>query len=264
MRVIDIHLHCMTDDPSMDECVRLMDDAGVVAGLVHGVEHRRASRVGGNEDVLRAVRKHPDRLFGSAYVDLRNPASETIRTIEHYRAEGFVSIKVFPNLGYDPNDDCHEPVWEVVEALGMICLSHCGWLAPFEDKRRVHSLTATPFHFEVPARRHPRINFIFAHFGGAATYLETIVLTSRLPNCFADVTPGWGKWVFEQRLPGLESLDFRRVLYGTDNAGERYRESLNWWTTTLGEMNRSSEDIQRFFHGNARRLLGLTKEHAAR
>jgi len=263
MRVIDVHTHCQADDPNMDEYVRFMDDAGVTAALVHAVESRTPFPVRGNDAVLNAVQRHPGRLYGSVYVDFRDPIEKTIRTIERYHGEGFVSIKMFPNFGYDPNDEAYEPIWRVVESLGMMCLSHCGWLAPFPDGRRVHSLTATPFHFEVPARRHPGIHFIFGHFGGAATYLETLVLTSRLKNCFGDVTPGWGRWVFEQRMPGLAALDYRQVLYGTDNAGKRYARDIAWWRQTLKDMGRTDQEIEQFFFGNAARLLGLAGEAPA-
>ena len=262
MPVIDIHMHCTADDPTMDRYVATMDESGIVAGLVHGVELPHSYGVRGNDAVLRAVQRHPGRLFGSCCVDLRAPVAETIRTIERYRREGFVSIKLFPNMGYDPNDDAYEPIWDAVESLGMMCLSHCGWLAPAPDKTRIQSLTSSPFHFEVPARRHPGINFIFGHFGGGATYLETLVLTSRLKNCYADCCPGWGKWVFEQRMPGLNALFFSQFLYGTDNMGERYGEDIAWWRRTLREMGRSEEDLEAFFYANAARLLHLTEPTA--
>jgi len=257
MRVIDVHVHCSADDPNMDEYVRLMDDAGVTAALVHGVESRTSAWMRGNDAVLNAVQRHPGRLYGSVYVDFRDPIAKTLQTIERYHAEGFVCIKVFPNLGYDPNDEEYEPIWDAVESLGMMCLSHCGWLGRLADGQRAHSLTATPFHFEVPARRHPGINFIFAHFGGAATYLETVVITSRLKNCFGDVTPNWGRWVFEQRMPGLTALDYRQVLYGTDNAGPGYARDIAWWRQTLEDMGWTDGEIEEFFFGNAARLLGL-------
>lgn len=87
-------------------------------------------------------------------------------------------MKMLPNLGFDPNDEIHEPVWEAIEAHGLACLSHCAYVAHGIDTGRMQlsSLTASPFHFEVPARRHPGINLIFAYFGGGATYLGTITL----------------------------------------------------------------------------------------
>lgn len=257
MPVIDVHIHHSGfDDPEMDGYLRHMDEFEVAAALVHALPVTDWTDNGrGNEDVLRAVRKHPGRLSGSVYIDLNAPPEENIETVKRFAGEGFKCVKMFPNLGFDPNDDCHEPVWEAIEEQGLMCLSHCGWLAMLP--RRIQSITASPSHFEVPARRHPKINFIFAHFGGGATYLETVVLTSRLKNAYADVCPGWGRWVFENRMPGLGSVPFSQVLYGTDSAGARYGQSVAWWRRTLEDMGRSADEIEAFFYGNAARLLGL-------
>ncbi len=257
MKKIDIHTHLPKDDPEMEGYLSIMDRFEVVAALVHAVPAEGRD----NADVLRAVKAHPERLFGSVHVDLREPVEECIDLVREYAARGFRSVKLFPNMGFDANDEHLEPFWAVVEELGLMCLPHCGWLLHRKERAqaRLDSLTATPFHFEVPARRHEGVRFIFGHFGGAASYLETIVLCSRLPNAFADTCPGWGRWVFQNRLPGLASLDFAHVLYGTDNAGERYGEDAKWWTETHRAMGRTEEDIERYFYGNAARLLELSE-----
>ncbi|MBN1676036.1 MAG: amidohydrolase family protein [Kiritimatiellae bacterium] len=254
MKKIDIHIHLQKDDPTLESYLAHMDAHEVEAALVHATSREEV----GNEAVRKAVSAHPDRLYGSVYVDLRRPVYACIDLIKEYRAHGFKSIKLFPNLGYDPNDEQFEPFWQAVEDLGLMCLSHCGWLAPAPDKReRRSSLTATPFHFEIPARRHPGINFIFAHFGGGATYLETVTLLSRLKNCYADTCRGWGVWVWEQRMPGLKGLDFHHVLFGTDSIGAQYGEHEKWWTQTLLDMGRSEDDLKLYFYENNARLLGL-------
>lgn len=256
MRKIDIHLHAVPDDPNMDAYVAMMDQYEVDAGLVHGLPSGGRK----NEDILRAVKAHPGRLFGSVYIDLLKPVDECIEETRRYASEGFKSVKLFPNYGYDPNEEKYEPFWEVVEELGLLCLSHCGWLAHRPENAQVYkcSLTATPFHFEVPARRHAGIQFIFAHFGGGASYLETVTLISRLPNCHADTCPGWGRWVWAQNMPGIQDLDFTHVLYGTDNKrGDGYATDESWWVQCLSKMGYTQTDIENYFYGNSARLLGL-------
>ena len=258
MKKYDIHTHLDHSDPSMDTYVRTMDKHDVEAILCHGWPARDYGLDIDNEDVLRAMKRHAGRIYGSAYVDLRQPVPQCVDEVARYADAGCVCIKVFPNLGFDPNDEAFEPVWQKMEERGLMCLSHCGWLAPCRanPQMRIQSLTATPLHFEVPARRHPGINFIFAHFGGGFSYLETVTLLSRLPNCYADVCPGWGKWVWQNRMPGLEGLDMSRILFGTDSAGERYAEDEAFWTYTFRSYGRSKAEIQDFFYGNAARLLG--------
>jgi len=255
VKKIDVHIHQRPDDPDMDNYLDCMDRHDVEFALIHAVRSEGKA----NTDVLRAVKAHPDRFFGSVHVDLRYPVEECVTIVRHYAEHGFRCVKLFPNLGFDPNDEHLEPFWREVESLGLMCLSHCGWLALNKENQRERrqSLTATPFHCEVPARRHPGINFIMAHFGGGATYLETIVLTSRLDNFYADTCPGWGKWVFENNMPGLQSLDFGHVLYGTDNAGNGYSDQEKWWTDTLSSMGRTEKDIYDYFYGNAAGLLGI-------
>jgi predicted TIM-barrel fold metal-dependent hydrolase len=262
MRKIDIHLHPRPpeDDPDMDLYRRVMDENEVEKGLLHAYPRLSPEFPGAsNEQVLRLVERHPDRLVGSAYVDLRAPLEDSIATVNRYAARGFRCVKLFPNFGYDPNDERFEPFWQSVEAHGLLCLSHCGWLEHHPDTAAAakQSLTATPFHFEVPARRHAGINFIFAHFGGGASYLETVTMISRLPNCFADTTPGWGRWVFEQQMPGLRGIDVRKVLYGTDGVRipSDYARDEAWWAQRFQEQGYPAERLPDFFYHNASRLL---------
>jgi len=255
MKKIDIHTHIRKYDPNMTRYLRAMDKHDVQAILVHGVPGKGRE----NDDVLRVVKAHPDRFVGSAHVDLREPVEKCKEVALRYAGEGFKSIKLFPNLGFDPNDEHLEPFWQVVEDLRLLCFSHCGWLSDrgIWAKRRLQSSLATPFHFEVPARLFPRINFIFGHFGGSASYLETVTLISRLRNAYADTCPGWGKWIFENRMPGLCGVNMRKIMFGTDGCGSGYGAEETWWKRILQSMDRSEREIKRFFYDNAAKLLGV-------
>ena len=72
MKVIDIHTHCPPDDPDMDAYVSAMDECGVAVAVVHGVGEGLRDRLAGNDEVLRAVRRHPGRIIGGAHIDLGN------------------------------------------------------------------------------------------------------------------------------------------------------------------------------------------------
>ncbi|HRU04462.1 MAG TPA: amidohydrolase family protein [Candidatus Brocadiia bacterium] len=254
MKTIDLHIHLC--DPKMDDYVALMDKNGVEAAVVYGNVPGYGSPYT-NEDILAAVARHPGRLYAGPGIDLRRPAYDCADDVERYAEAGAVAIKLFPNIGFDPNDDRLEPFWRRMEDTGLYCFSHCGWLVPCakDPSLRVSSLLATPLHFEVPARRHPKLNFVFGHFGGGFSYLETITLLTRLPNCFADVCPGWGRWVWEQRMTGIECVDISRIFYGTDNAGQGYPESLDFWNKTMKSFGRSEAQIADFFYNNAAKLL---------
>ena len=258
---IDIHLHPKEDDPLMEKYLRIMDKHNVVAGVVHGVESEAfKSNFDSNAAVLKVIKAHPGRFYGTVCVNFGKGVDKTLDMIKRFGDDGVIGIKLFPNLNFDPNDDKYEPIWQEVEKRKMLVLSHCGWLNPNTKapETRIASLDgASPFHFEVPARRHAGINFIFAHFGGGATYLETLVLTSRLKNCFADTCPGWGRWVFENDMAGLKSMFRSQLLYGTDNAGENYGLDDIWWTDKLTSMGFTYGDLQFYFYENAKKILRI-------
>jgi len=258
MKKIDLHLHVLEGDLLLDRYIESMDKGDVLCGLVHGLP---GWGYGANKQVLKACEKHKGRLFGSVCLDFRSPEAEVLAELKEYAAAGFKSIKLFPNYGFNPSDPRFDRIWDKVEELGLMCLSHCGWLGLGPPIRDVDQLTARPFCFERAARNHQGINFIMAHFGGAAYHLETCVLTLRLKNFFADTCPGWGRWVFEQRLPGLTGLNFAKIVYGTDNCGvggvEAYLEDERFWTATHTAMGRSKEDLERYFYLNAAGLLKI-------
>jgi predicted TIM-barrel fold metal-dependent hydrolase len=255
MKKIDIHMHVPPNDPTMENYLQIMDRHDVYAVLVHAMPW-----VGhDNAETLHAVKAHPDRLFGSVMVDLRMPVDESIELVRRYAGEGFRSIKLFPNLGFNPGDEHLEPFWAVVEELGLFCLSHCGWLTDKNNfaGKRIQSLTSSPFHFEMPARRFPKIKFILAHFGGFSDYMQTIVLTTRMANVYADGCPGQGEMVFAHRMPGIEAVDFSKVLYGTDGAGDQYSEQESWWREVILDIGKTEEDCRKYFYNNAAQMLGL-------
>lgn len=261
-KVIDIHIHPRYDSENgMEEYVNSMDRFGVEVALCHGMVPGYG-RPDVNEAVFADAERFPGRVYASPQLDMRHPVTAQIDEVERFADRGAVCIKLFPNIGFDPSDEHLEPVWAKVEERGLMCLSHCGWLMPnrHDPTMRIHGLTARPLHFEVPARRHPGVNFIFAHFGGGYNYLETITLLTRLPNCYADVARGWGVWVWEQRMPGLTCLDLSKVLYGSDSLGERYGESIEFWIETLQDMGYDEAAIENFLYNNSAKLLGLAED----
>jgi len=259
---IDIHLHPIAGDPGLDKYLRIMDKHNVVAGLVHGLPQEGWEWKMGdtNDQVVAAVKAHPKRFYGTAVVDFSRGVEKAVDLVKKYGDKGLIGIKTFPNVGFDPNEDQYEPIFQELEKRKMLVFSHCGWILENETNRAMSLQSingASPFHFEVPARRHPGVNFIFAHFGGAATYLETLVLTSRLKNTFADTCPGWGRWVFENDLPGLKSMPRHKLLYGTDNEAELYGMDDEWWSKKLTSLGFTYGDLYLYFYENSKKILGI-------
>ena len=237
MKKIDIHIHPLSIGVSaIDDYIRTMDKYELEYALVHAVPLYFFGRLVGtkgsldnrseNNVVYETCQPHSKKPFGSMHIDLREAPEISIEKAEYYSSQGFRCVKMFPNFGFAPNDEVHESVWQAIEEEGLACLAHCGYLGfdKYTGVMRLQTLTVSSFHFEVPARRYPGINFIFAHFGGSSSYLGTVTLCERLDNCYADSTRGRGRWIWEHRLAGLETFPMSKFLYGTDTIGEGYAE----------------------------------------
>ncbi len=225
MRAIDCHIHIKPDDPLMDGYVRAMDRHGVERALCHGWPVVEWPVFLSNESVRAAMTRHRGRIFGGAYLDFRGKPIDLALLVQQYADAGFKAIKLLPNFGWDGNEPRLEPVWAEMERQRMIAFVHCGWLMP-GPVTELSSDLARPFRFEVPARKHPQLRFVFAHFGGAPAWIETVTMLTRLPNCYADLCPGWGTWAWRNGMPGLDEIPRDRILYGTDGAGDSYPASM--------------------------------------
>ena len=155
IKKIDIHLHPQPADPGLDKYLKLMDKYNVTHGLVHGLMDTGWDDMGykdyeANNDVVRAVKAHKDRFFGTVCVNFNDGVQKVKDQINKFGDLGLVGIKLFPNVGFDPNDDQWEPIWQEAEKRKMIVFSHCGWLLPNSKnpQMRIGSiLGGSPFHF---------------------------------------------------------------------------------------------------------------------
>ena len=87
---IDCHLHYfVSDDRWVRDRLLLMDEADVSYSVLQALPHLqfKDNVCGDNEDVLRAVRSHPDRFIGSIYIDPRQP--DSLESLARYSGEGF-------------------------------------------------------------------------------------------------------------------------------------------------------------------------------
>lgn len=240
-RLIDIHSHLRDDDPDGSKCVEQMDSMNIGTSLVMG------SPINLNKNVLAAVGKYPGRLVGGAYIDPRS-GRKSLDEVRFYYDKGLRVVKLFPNLGYYPDDDVMAPFFEMIAELGMAVLSHCGWLGPQIGVSAAYY--SHPGRFEKVIRRHPETPFIMAHMGGIAGFLETVMLTTRTPNTYTDCSPGQGQWVLECTGAMAGSIPSSKLMWGLDCAAsivDRQREAL----AKLG----FGPEFDKVFFANARAIL---------
>ena len=244
--MIDAHVHLAPDDPQGDALVRRMDNWAVEKAILLGWPEDIDGRFAGNDKILAAAKAHKGRLVPFAFAQMR----ESVDVICGLIADGFAGLKIIPNFGDVPDWPCFDKFWETVATARLTVLTHCGWLL---DIGAYYSRLTSPLHWENPVREHPEIKFIFAHFGGLNSYLETLLMLTRTPNCYADLTPGQGPWPFEKRMPGLEDCPGDRVLFGSDTLDGDYPALVRRIEAAIAPYPKLTK--QGIFHDNAARLF---------
>jgi predicted TIM-barrel fold metal-dependent hydrolase len=247
-RIIDAHNHLWGGGDGT-EMIERMDQLGIETALIMGL-----SRGGSNEDMAKACRKHPGRLIGGAYY---NPldGKKAIDELKRYDEQGLRIVKLFPNLGYFPDQPSVRKFFEAVARRKMGVLSHCGWLGGSGKgmtNKPWASYRATPARFEMLMRLFPDVPFIMAHMGGILGVLESVMLSTRTPNCYIDCSPGQGLWAIEKCGAIAGSIPPEKLLWGADCRPdkpfmERYRKAL----VKLGY----GKDLEKIFYGNARGIF---------
>ena len=253
--IIDFHLHFFRREGFVEDTLRGMDEAGVAVSVLHAMPPFRfkGHLCGDNEDVLRAVKAHPDRLIGSMYLDPRAPDWET--TIERYGGEGFRCVKLFPPVGYSPDEPRCLPMFDRIGRLGLTVLSHAGVTGL---GAATNSEYARPMRLDGVLRRFPHVRFVLAHWGGLGTFAEAWALMKANPNLLIDISGTRWSW------PGAElfrlhqkvsPVDFARVVWGTDNL-DPPAESMKVNRAILREIGKH-DFADRVFGETARELLEL-------
>lgn len=204
---IDIHTHPGYAPDEVEKIIGFMDDHGVEKAVALGSPSREDS----DERILRLRELAGDRIIGGPYFDPREP--DAIGKLARMHDAGCRVVKLFPNLGYYPDDERFLPFFEKAAGLGMGVLSHCGWLG-FDGVSSTRY--ARPGRFEALFRRFPDMLFIMAHMGGMDGFLEGIMYTTRTPNVYLDTTPGQSYWVFEHAAEMVRGMPVERLLMGTD------------------------------------------------
>ena len=250
-RLFDAHNHLRGGE---DGSVTVESQAafGVTTTVVMGLPFGTAAKIRKiNRNTIAAQQKYPGRLIGGVYIDPRRK-KRAVDLVKHAHAEGLRLVKLFPNLGYYPDDEKLRPVFDAVAERGMAVLSHCGWLWP--QVIAAHAAHYShPGRFEKLMRLYPDTPFIMAHMGGIGGFLESVMLTKCTPNCYVDCSPGQGLWVLESTGAIAASIPVEKLMWGSDcpyhaDSLERYRKAL----VKLG----FGPKLKQIFHDNARMLFG--------
>jgi len=168
-----------------------------------------------NADVLRAVRAHPDRVFGFVYL---NPGyvRESLEELERHVAEGpMVGVKLWvarrctgPEL---------DPIVHRAGELKAPVFQHT-WIKVTGNLPG----ESTPMDLAQLAGRHPSVRFICGHAGGDWEWGLRAVRSSS--NVWVEL--GGGDPVAGFTEMAVRELGVRRVLFGSDAPGRSFASQL--------------------------------------
>jgi predicted TIM-barrel fold metal-dependent hydrolase len=217
---------------------RLILSQGYSANLHPTVEGLREE----NDRVMRAVRRFPDRSYGSVYLSPRY-VDFSLREFDRCVRDG-------PMVGVgelEADVRCNapelDPIVERAIEMGAPVLQHT-WLK-LDGNEPGESM---PQDLVELARRHPKANFICAHTGG--DWERGIRILKKAGNVSAEIAgfdPTSGAVEMAVRELGAE-----RVIYGSDVGGRSFASQL---AKVMGaDIPDSAKEL--VLGGNLRRLLG--------
>lgn len=207
-----------------DRWATTLNDAGVGRAMLIG------SVPGEEEQIARAVARHPDRFVGAFMLDPTQEGALT-RVAWALAQPGMRVVCLFPAMhGYSPADARVLGLAEqVAGSSGTALFVHCGVLTV--GLRKMLGLPSAfearygnPLELQGLALRHPGLPIIVPHFG-AGFFRELLMVADTCPNLLVDTSSsnGWMKYspgltlrhVFAQALTVLGP---ERLLFGTDSS----------------------------------------------
>jgi hypothetical protein len=260
MLTIDLHAHYGPGRGYLDRLLRAMDAAGIERVCLSAfAPHFGWER--GNADVADALRQHPDRVIGYAFI---RPGWDGVDEIRRWHEEGMRAVKVTcPRENYDHRG--YYPLWREAEECGLPVLFHTGIVTlpdatPGED---ISSVRMRPIFLEPISRAFPDLVLICAHLG-IHWNMEAAELLRMRPNIYADLTGEPGGYR-ERLLPRLREYlwwpgAFERLVFGTDVDPDKIEHNMEQDRRVLRELGVPAQTQARYFHGNAAAILGLDEE----
>lgn len=266
--IIDFHYHYADVDDFLEDLLKDMDYAGVdktllTGGHENGYWEFKNCGFRKNEDILDAVKRYPDRIIGNMYIDPRKP--DAVDTFERYIEAGFKCVKMFPPIGFYPDDESFYPLYEKIEQYETPILFHTGQTntkyQKSEGRKATSSKYANPMFIDGISRLFPGIPFVMAHMG-YPWLSEAWSVAHANTNVYLDIA-GSGPWtesvpVAYNALGGQSyiPIDFKRVIWGSDNCLPQ-AESIARSNVYLRQMGCKSAERKLVFGDTAVKLLNL-------
>jgi hypothetical protein len=188
-----------------------------------------------------------------------NP-KEACELLEHYSSSGFKVVKMFPMLGFYPDEERLFPVYEKIQELGLMVLFHMGGSSRVgKEPANISCKYGRPEYIDGLAFRFPQIDFIMAHMGGAEYDCERAAFVAgNHANVYMDCSSSLYNCTF-RRLKAMDKyswkpLDFKKILWGLDGSPKAYARLISETRGLMLELG-WGEHIIDVFYNNAAKLL---------
>lgn len=181
--------------------------------------------------------------FMGMHQDFEDFESEIIRCKEM----GFVGMKIHPDIQRVSIDDVKlEPVFEVLEKNNMILYLHMG------DNRPEYRYSEAS-KLAMVAKKHPKLRFGAAHFGGYESCNDAIEYLAGLDNVWYDCSSSLWNMTAEKANEMISKLGQERIMFATDYPVKKMFGELELFDRlNLNSAVRSAvmwENAQIFLHG---------------
>lgn len=251
-RIWDLHVHLsgvpgLTPEERATQLLRYadrmeMEKLCIYMGMKWSQDPDPADLRKQNDEVLRALKAHPDRLLGFVYVSAHH-IKESLEELERCVANGpMVGVKLW--VAKRCASDEIDPLIHRAAELKALIFQHT-WLKVTSN----YPGESTPDDLVQLAKRFPDVPLICGHTGG--TWELGIRAIKDQPNLYADLAgsePTAGYTEMAVRELGAE-----RVIYGTDAGGRSFATQL----AKVHGADITEEQKHLIFGANLRRLLRM-------
>lgn len=214
-------------------------------------------------DIAAGAARHNDVLipFGSVDPNRADAVERAQRLIEESGVRGF---KFHPTVQrFNPSDERHYPLYETLQAAGVVALFHTGQTgigAGMKGGRGLRLGLSNPMLLDGVAADFGDLQIIMAH-PSVPWQDEAISVATHKHNTWIDLS-GWSPKYFPAQLVRAANSFLRdRVLFGSDFP----LLTPDRWLRDVEETTLKPEIMPGIVRDNAARLLGLTttsKEHS--
>jgi uncharacterized protein len=211
--VIDCHTHIGTawnlprPSAGADDLVSMMDELGVHVSCVSGLRALAGDLRGGNDDILRALEDHEERLVGAAVFNPHYGGEGKQELLRMLDKPGVGMIKVHPCFhSYPLSGAQYDPVWQLASMNRIPVLAHTWGSGPGYD---------TPEQVRIVAERYPAVPLIMAHSGGTPEGMAAAIEVAKAcPNTYLDLAVSLVHRGAVSHI--VREVGASRVLFGTD------------------------------------------------